>query len=154
MDFDFLNIPLAEQLSKYNSLEECISYIETCMNKYTECLLSGSTATNRRYIENILQYIDVNTEEITLTSVSEEFHITAAHLSRIFKESVSVNFSEYVTEKILLRASKLLRENQSLNIVELAHKLGYNTHSYFSTKFKERFGVTPGVYKKEFLNTK
>ena len=96
----------------------------------------------------------MNPEEITLTSVYEEFHITSAHLSRIFKESVGVNFLEYVTEKKLLWAAKLLREEHNLNIVELAHKLGYNTPSYFPSNFKERFGVTPGVYKKEFLNTK
>lgn len=154
MDYNLINVPLAEQLNNFKSLEECILYIETCMNNYTECLLSGYTSTNRRYIENILQYIDDNTEDITLTSVSEEFHVTPAHLSRIFKENVGINFSEYVTEKKLLRAAKLLRENQNLNIVELANKFGYNTPSYFSTKFKERFGVTPGVYKKEFINIK
>jgi AraC-like DNA-binding protein len=154
VDYKLKNIPLAEQLHQFRSLEECIAYIETTMNQYKETLLSNYTPTNRRYMENILQFIDDNIEVVSLASVAEEFHITAAHLSRIFKENVGVNFSEHVSEKKLLQAAKLLRDNQKLNITELANKLGYNTPSYFSTKFKERFGVTPGVYKKEYINSK
>lgn len=154
MDYPLKSVPIAEQLKQFQSLEECIAFIQVNLNKYKETLLQNNSSTNRRYMENILKYIDDYIEDITLSSVAEEFHITSAHLSRIFKENVGVNFSEYVTEKKLLHAAKLLRENQNMNIIELANKLGYNTPSYFSTKFKERFGVTPGVYKKECLANK
>lgn len=105
-------------------------------------------------MESILKYIDDNIEEVTLSAVADEFHITSAHLSRIFKDNVGINFSEHVTEKKLIKATEYIKENTNLSIVDIANKLGYNTPSYFSSKFKDRFGVTPGAYKKNILRNK
>jgi|GEM_PF-2895759 len=154
VDYQLKNTPLTEQIKCFKSLEDCISFIEKNMNQYKENLLSNRTPTNRRYMENILQYIDKHIEKVTLTDTAEEFHITTSHLSRIFKENYGINFSDHVSEKKLLRAAFILRENPKINIVELASQLGYNTPSYFSSKFKDRFGITPGAYKKEYVNSK
>jgi len=67
---------------------------------------------------------------------------------------VGINFSDYVTEKKLIKASELLKDNTDLSIIDIANKLGYNTPSYFSSKFKDRFGVTPGIYKKAVMENK
>lgn len=154
VDYPLKNIPLSEQLSQFKDLDECISFIEKNMNTYIDGLLLNQTPTNRRYMENILQYIDENIEIVTLTTVAEEFHITSAHLSRMFKDNYGSNFSDYVSEKKLLRAAHILRESPNINSTQLAARLGYNTPSYFSSKFKERFGVTPGAYKKEYMNSR
>lgn len=154
VDYPFKNMPLSEQLAQFKDLDECISFIEKSMNTYLDGLLLNQTPTNKRYMENILQYIDENIETATLSAVAEEFHITSAHLSRMFKDNYGSNFSDYVSEKKLLRAAHILRETPDINSTQLAARLGYNTPSYFSSKFKERFGVTPGTYKKEYMNSK
>ncbi len=154
VNYELSNVPITEQLNRFKNLEECISFIETCVNTYKNGIFSGSTATSKKNIENILQYIDRNIKNVTLSSTAEEFHITPAHLSRLFKDNVGINFSDYVTEKKLIKASELLKDNTDLSIIDIANKLGYNTPSYFSSKFKDRFGVTPGIYKKAVMENK
>ena len=152
LNYELKNKSLIEQLKDFKSLEECFNFIDSCFASYRENLISNSNTPNKRNMNAILKYIDDNIEDITLTAVAEEFHITSAHLSRIFKDNIGINFSEYVTEKKLLRAMELLKENANLCIADIANKLGYSTASYFSSKFKERFGITPGTYKKNILN--
>lgn len=151
IDYQLMNDPFTKQLSRFYNLEESISFIQNTLHTYKESIMSNQTPTNRKYMEGIILHIDNNIEDVTLSLVAEKFNMTSSHLSRIFKESIGINFSEYVSEKKLAKAAWLLKSNTDLTIVDIANQLGYNTPSYFSSKFKERFGVTPGVYKKEYL---
>lgn len=153
IDCNLNNSSVQKQLQEFKTLEECIQYIITTLSQYHKKILSTNTPTNRAYMEKILQYIENHIEECTLSLVAEEFKITSAHLSRIFKESMKTNFSEYVSERKILKAAQILRDNKSINTSQLAEMLGYNTPSYFSTKFKEYYGVTPAVYKKQHMNS-
>ncbi len=149
--FELGGVPLTGQLSRFKSLEECVCFIEACMLEYRERILANSTTIQRKNMNHILKFIEQNIENVTLSSAAEHFHITSAHLSRVFKDNVGINFSEYVSEQKLIRAAEWLKENTSLSIIDIASRLGYNTPSYFSAKFRERFGVTPGTYKKAIL---
>lgn len=153
IDYKLSSIPLTMQLQEFITLTDCLSYIEECLLQFSDQLSNIYNNSNRKYMENILKYIDENTDNITLSSTSEAFHITSSHLSRVFKEQVGSNFSDYVSEKKLLKAASILKDNQSINISDLASQLGYNTPSYFSSKFKDRFGVTPAAYRKEIINS-
>ncbi len=152
--YELDNIPITEQLGRFNTLEECITFIESSVNAYKNALFSASTPANRRNMENILQFINNNIEKVTLSSAAEEFHVTSAHLSRLFKDNMGINFSDYVSDIKLIKASELMKENTDLSIVDIANKLGYNTPSYFSSKFRDKFGVTPGMYKKAVTENK
>jgi len=154
LEYDFDSGSILEQLNQLNSLEECINIIEQTLNTYKDILVENNALSNKKNMDSILRFIDDNIEEVTLSAVADEFNITSAHLSRTFKDNMGINFSEYVTEKKLIRATELLKENTDYSIADIANKLGYNTASYFSSKFKDRFGVTPGNYKKNILRNK
>ena len=104
-------------------------------------------------IREAQEYIKNNVATVTLQSTANQFNVSYAHLSRLFKKNCKMNFSEYVADIKLDLAAQLLKETNK-NISEIATDLGYNSPSYFLTRFKERYGVTPSVYRKQYYISK
>jgi two-component system, response regulator YesN len=99
-------------------------------------------------VENVRQYMDRHyANEISLTSLADQFHINSAYLSEMFKELVGQNFSDYLVNLRMDKARSLLMDEQ-LKIIEIAHLVGYSNSGYFSTVFKKRFGQKPLDYRK------
>ena len=101
-------------------------------------------------IREAKEYIKNNVATVTLQSVANQFNVSYAHLSRLFKKNVKMNFSEYVADIKLELAAQMLKETDK-NISNIASELGYNSPSYFLTRFKERYGVTPSIYRKQYF---
>ena len=70
--------------------------------------------------------------------------MNASYLSRIFKESIGINFKEYLIEYKLTIAKKLLEEG--INVTKVAEKVGYQDVRQFTRIFKKYMGVAPNVY--------
>lgn len=101
-------------------------------------------------IRNVKEYIKNNVSTVTLQNIAVHFNVSYAHLSRLFKKNENMNFSEYVADVKLELAASLLKETDR-NISEIAESLGYNSPSYFMTRFKDRYGVTPSTYRKQYF---
>ncbi|PFG07725.1 response regulator [Bacillus sp. es.034] len=105
-------------------------------------------------VENVRRYMDRHyTNEISLTSLADQFHINSAYLSEMFKELVGQNFSDYLVNLRMEKARSLLMDEQ-LKVIEIAHLVGYSNSGYFSTVFKKRFGQKPLDYRKSMTEDK
>lgn len=82
--------------------------------------------------------------DISLQETAERLGVNASYLSRIFKESIGINFKEYLIEYKLTIAKKLLEEG--INVTKVAEKVGYQDVRQFTRIFKKYMGVTPNVY--------
>jgi YesN/AraC family two-component response regulator len=85
---------------------------------------------------------------LSLNSVADHFGISPNYLSSFFKLTTEKNFSDFIVEAKLEKASKLLLEQKRINVAAIANELGYSNHSYFDKLFKERFGLSPIQYRK------
>ena len=56
---------------------------------------------------------------------------------------------QYLLEYKMELAKKLLSEDDN-NVNEVSMKLGYSTSSHFITAFKNKYGLTPKTYKKNY----
>lgn len=98
-------------------------------------------------IEGVRQYLDQHyANEISLTFLSEMFHINSTHLSETFKKQVGQNFSDYLVKIRMEKAKELLKDKQ-LKIIDVANLVGYTNSGYFSTVFKKHFKQTPAYYR-------
>ncbi|UXH46417.1 response regulator [Rossellomorea vietnamensis] len=105
-------------------------------------------------VENVRRYMDRHyTNEISLTSLADQFHINSAYLSEMFKELIGQNFSDYLVNLRMEKARSLLMDEQ-LKVIEIAHLVGYSNSGYFSTVFKKRFGQKPLDYRKSMTEDK
>lgn len=99
-------------------------------------------------VTQILHYIDRHyTEDISLQSLSEEFHFNPIYLNRMLKNETGCTFLEIVTSKRMNRAAELLRTTD-LKISEAAETVGIKDQRYFSQIFKKTFSCTPMQYRK------
>jgi len=95
-----------------------------------------------------IDYIQENlSQDISLDSMSQEFHFNSSYFSYLFKLKTGVNFSQYLIEMRLREAKKLL-ENTKKKVYEISKNVGYKDPKYFIRAFKKEFGLTPDEYRR------
>lgn len=100
-------------------------------------------------VENIIRYMKLHyREELTLTSLANEFFLAPTYLSRKFKNATNQTVMQFLEEYRIERAEELLRQSE-LPITEIANRVGYNDPNYFARAFKKIKGVTPKEYRKD-----
>jgi AraC family transcriptional regulator, melibiose operon regulatory protein len=104
----------------------------------------------KRFLVEILNYMEENYLTATLTDVAEYFHFHPNYFSRFFKENLGKSFSDMIQE-LRLRQAKLLLENTTFQINHIADEVGYTNFNHFYKKFKEHYHVTPAEYRKLFI---
>lgn len=103
---------------------------------------------DHRLIDNVISEIREHyMEDISLTSLSSKYNISMGHLSKMIKDTLKVNFSDYIVSLRIQRAKELLRDD-SLSIQEIAEIVGYNDYFYFTKVFKRVEGISPSKYRK------
>ena len=101
-----------------------------------------------RMIDNVISDIREHyMEDISLTSLSAKYNISLGHLSKMIKDNLQVNFSDYIASLRIQRAKELLRDDR-LSIQEIAEIVGYNDYFYFTKVFKKVEGISPSKYRK------
>ena len=100
--------------------------------------------------ERVLAYMKAHyTEDITLESVAERFHVTAVHLSRWFKKANDINFSAYLSALRMNRACALLHDNPDMKIADLSLSVGIQNAATLTRQFKSFTGVTPEQFRRQ-----
>ena len=101
----------------------------------------------------IYQYIDT---DINIDDLSIELKTSKFHLHRIFKDEFGKNIYESIKSIRLQKASNLLITNKYSTITNIANMTGYSSQTSFLRAFKERFSMTPKMWKsggyKEYSN--
>ncbi|ADZ82955.1 AraC family transcriptional regulator [Cellulosilyticum lentocellum] len=101
-------------------------------------------------VDKIIKYISAHyTEDLTLTSIAEQFYISPFYLSKIFKKSTNLSIIEYINS-LRIRNAKELLESSSTKIADIAELVGFSSSSHFSRTFKLVTGLSPQQYKKYY----
>jgi len=101
------------------------------------------------WLLTMLQHLDqCHTEPaVGLSYLAKQASVSAAHLSRVFKQLTGMNITDYVNAKRISTAKELLLTTD-LGMDTIALHCGYESLPYFHKLFKKFTGVTPGVYRK------
>ena len=101
----------------------------------------------------ILNYIDNHFhQDFSMTVLADLAGVSSQHLCRIFKETLHMRPTEYLTYRRLGEAKNLLHHSDT-PIAEIGIQCGFPDAGYFSTVFKRYEGMTPGEYRKRYKNT-
>lgn len=129
-----------------SSIEEFPDVVEKAMHTYRQ---------QHHYSELVLQAIRLIDSqwdqcEFSLQSVADTLHVSAQHMSRLFRRETGSTFGSYLTHKRITEAMHLL-QNPNLKMYEIAERTGYSTQHYFSGAFKKALGMSPAEYRKSIL---
>jgi AraC family transcriptional activator of pobA len=76
-----------------------------------------------------------------------KLNITEKKLNEVCKENTGVNVSDYIKNRAVLEAKRLLY-NTDHNVKEIAYFLGFDDPSYFNRFFRAATGLTAGDFRK------
>ncbi|MFV0504392.1 MAG: response regulator [Lachnospirales bacterium] len=106
------------------------------------------TYTNTAFME-LVTYIENNyRDNISLSTVAENCHMSPNYVSQLFKKESGFNFVQYITQLRMEEALKLI-ETSKKTIAEISSYVGYNDYFYFLKIFKKYTGKTLSQYREE-----
>lgn len=79
---------------------------------------------------------------LTSREVAARMSYSQSYFCRLFRESFSLSFQEYLCQYRLCKARLLLAQNK-LSVGEAALQVGFNSPSYFTKRFRALYGCTP-----------
>ena len=155
-DFSYCREALRLQITDY--ILKPVNYEEfgACIDNLKIALFQRQTPKSQdpqeeRSILLITRYLQEHlAEEISLSVLAEEFHLSAQYISQLFKSEIGVGFLAYLTNIRMEQAKKLLLSTP-LSIAEVSEQSGYSDYRVFTKVFKKAEGITPSQYRRDFL---
>lgn len=144
-----------ERLKK--TVESIIRNREILRNSYTGSQLQEDKVTkielvsaDEKLMEKVMKVIDENIDnsKLNVEMIADEVGISRVHLYRKLKELTNQSPRDLIRNIRLKQAADLL-VSKSLTVSEVADATGFSNLAYFSSAFKELYGVPPSIYMEE-----
>jgi len=140
------------------SLSQAIWARETIKAKFNPAMdfdYSGIEmgSADEKLLQRIVATIQANLEnpEFDVGTLCQEVGISRVHLNRKLKETGNVPPSLLIKSFRMKQAAYLLVNNK-VNVSEVAYRVGYSSHSYFTNSFREFFGMTPREFVTKYID--
>lgn len=150
------DISFGEEIRPFGNCLSMYSVLHNVETMFESLVVLTENAINEKYgnaqdssalVRASIQFIDENfTTPITLEQISERFNISISHMSRQFKSVTGKNFSDYIRDKRIAHACRLL-ETTDLTIGDVGALCGYEDYFHFSKVFKKSMGLAPSKYR-------
>ncbi|MFQ5525003.1 MAG: helix-turn-helix domain-containing protein [Thermoanaerobaculia bacterium] len=107
-----------------------------------------------RRLRRARDFIDANLGgQLSLAEIARIACLSPYHLLRLFKRAFGQTPHQYKTERRLQQARELLVRTAS-PVSEICNRVGYESIGSFGSRFKRRFGVSPGRLRSDHLETR
>lgn len=105
----------------------------------------GTESVVRSSVEYIRNHYS---ETLNAEILAAQCHLSTSYFYRIFTQVTDVSPNEFIIRTRLLAAQSLLASSD-MPIVEVAERCGFNSQSYFSFQFKDRFKMSPKAFRQK-----
>jgi signal transduction histidine kinase/DNA-binding response OmpR family regulator len=104
-------------------------------------------STEEAFIKKALEVVDDNlsNSDFNVDTFQKELGMSRMQLHRKLRALTNFSASEFIRDIRLQRAADLLA-NKSFTVSEVAYSCGFNSVSYFTQCFKQKFGVSPSKH--------
>lgn len=116
------------------------------INRSTDVAPQNTKHTER--LKSLLSWVKQHyAEPLTVEDASAIAGYSPAHFMRLFKDETGQTFVHFLNDYRLASASYRLAETND-PIAQIADSCGFTNISYFIRLFRQKFGVSPGNYRK------
>lgn len=92
---------------------------------------------------------NISNPEFSNKDMKRELLVSHSSLSRRMNALLGQTPNEYLRNKRMEEAARLLSESSSALVADVCYAVGFNSPSYFAKRFKEHFGISPLEYQKQ-----
>lgn len=104
-------------------------------------------------VARLKEFIEANLHrQISLAELAAQAQLSEYHFARMFKISLAQTPQQYVTERRVALAKRLLAARDALPLAEVALNCGFSSQSHFGRVFRQVVGLTPGQWRKRQIN--
>jgi signal transduction histidine kinase/DNA-binding response OmpR family regulator len=106
--------------------------------------LTGFSRIDQDFLQKVTLLLDsqLDNENFTIEDFARQLLISRVQLHRKLKALTTQSATDFIRDYRLERAMELLKQKQG-NVTQVAGMVGFGNEKYFSTVFKEKFGVSP-----------
>jgi len=121
--------------------------------KYKNSGLTADTSLELAKALNLLMQQEklYRESELKLETLADKLGVAKHYVSQVINQHYHVNYFEYINLMRIEEAKQLLlvSDKKSMNIIEIAYTVGYNTKNTFNTAFRRIVGITPSEYRSQ-----
>lgn len=140
-------LKLYNQVNSCSSVDEIIQWFSKILQASFDLVLSKKNNSSSSLIDKAKEYIHHQySRDITLEIVAQHVYLSPTYFSRMFKEEVGENFSNYVLNYRMDVARSLLKEG-IYKANQVSVMVGFQDEKYFYKVFKKITGFTPSEYR-------
>ncbi|QGQ97665.1 response regulator [Paenibacillus psychroresistens] len=138
---------LYEDICNCVGLEAVFLRLKSLLEKVSSVAFLDQGDFYKKLVEGIKVYIHSQyKQDISLESISREFHFSPNYISKIFKEATGESILDYALNFRMQVAKELLLSLHN-SISDVAGMVGYKDNpKYFTKVFKKSVGITPMEY--------
>lgn len=135
-----------------------VGYRNMLRQKYSQILIGGKEISKepdapelgKNFLVKLNGIISSNISLSNLNSemLAEKMFLSKSQLNRKVKFLTGMNTATYINQSRLAQAQIFLRDPEK-SIGDIVLMCGFESSSYFTKLFKEKFGMTPSQYRKE-----
>jgi AraC-like DNA-binding protein len=105
-----------------------------------------------RRLGRLLEYVEDHLAgDIGVSDLSHAVGISTAEITSGLRAATGLSAWQFVLQRRIERAKGLLTSSQ-LAITEVALHCGFSSSQHFATVFKKQIGITPSVYRREWIS--
>ncbi|NUO02383.1 MAG: response regulator, partial [Saprospiraceae bacterium] len=99
---------------------------------------------DKEFLRRFVEVLDNNLENdmLGVEEFAQKMFISRSQLHRKLKALTDQNATDFIRDYRLERAMEMLKNQEGL-VIEIASRVGFSNEKYFSTAFKEKFGLSP-----------
>ncbi len=102
-------------------------------------------------LQRVLEYLETHfVDEITAVELAKIAGLSLPHFNRRFRKLLRLSPMEYVQSLRIQEAQRQLTSS-TLSIGEISAGIGFYDQSHFTKRFKEKVGMTPLAYRKNYM---
>lgn len=99
-------------------------------------------------IQQTIEFIEDHlSEDIRIDNLAEMASLSPFYYQRLFRRLVNKPVGEYIKLRRMAKATEILLVKDK-RILDIALDLGFSSHEHFTRTFKDVFGMSPDVYRK------